>query len=159
MEPNTRRRVFLTMLVAVTATVWTAHGAAPGSVTEVPVVTIAGDGTVQVSEEGFLEERFALPAGLRATLNTVVAGGRVRLERWPVAPGDRRTVTLERKSVYGPQTRIFEISDNGLRQLPRSPKRHFIGEIDDEPGSGVLVILDPRNGLRDRDVGLGWRDL
>ena len=147
MEPNTRRRVFLTMLVVVTATVWTAHGAAPGSVTEVPVVIIAGDGVVRISVEGYLEERLALPAGLSATLNTVDTEGRVRLDRWPVAPGDRRTVTLERKSVYGPETRIFEVTDHGLRQLPRSPKRHFIGEIDEEPGSGVLVILDPRTGL------------
>ena len=148
MEANTRRRVFLKMAAVLTvAAAWTAHAAAPGSVPEVPVVTIAGDGAVQVSEEGFLEERLALPARLSATLNTVDTEGRVRLERWPVAPGDRRTVTLERKSVYGPETRIFEVTDHGLRQLPRSPKRHFIGEIDDEPGSGVLVILDPRTGL------------
>jgi hypothetical protein len=148
MEPNTRRRVRLTMTVVLTAVVaGMVQAAAPVSVTEVPVVTIAGEGVVRVSVEGYLEERFAVPAGLRATLNTVDAGGRVRLEHWPVAPGDRRTVTVERKLVYGPQTQIFEVSDNGLRQLPRSPKRHFIGKIDDEPGSGVLVILDPRSGL------------
>ncbi len=123
------------------------HAVAPVSVTEVPVVTIAGEGVVRVSVEGYLEERFAVSADLRATLDTVGTGGRVRLERWPVAPGDRRTVTLERKSVYGPQTRILEVSDTGVRQVPRSPRKHFIGEIDDEPGSGVLVILDPRNGL------------
>ncbi len=148
MEANTRRRVFLAVTAVLTTVVaGMVHAAAPVGVTEVPVVTIAGEGVVQVSEEGFLEERFSLPAGLRATLNAVDAGGRVRLERWPVAPGDRRTVTLERQSVYGPETRIFEVSDTGVRPLPRSPRRHFIGEIDDEPGSGVLVILDPRSGL------------
>ena len=148
MEANTRRRSFLMVAAVLTAAVaGTVHAAAPGGATEVPVVTIAGDGLVRVSAEGYLEERFVVPAGLKAVLNTVGTGDRVRLERWPVAPGDRRTVTLERKSVYGPQTRIFEVSDNGMRQLPRSPRRHFIGVIDDEPGSGVLVIFDPRSGL------------
>ncbi len=146
MEANTRRRVILTVLLTAAAA-GMVHAAAPVSVTEVAVVTVAGDGVVRVSVEGYLEERFAVPAGLRATLNTVDTGGRVRLERWPVAPGDRRTVTLERTSVYGPQARIFEVSDTGVRPLPRSPRKHFIGEIDDEPGSGVLVILDPRSGL------------
>jgi hypothetical protein len=134
------------MVVMLAAIPWTAGAAAPGSSNEVAVVPIGGDGLVGVSEEGFLEERFVLPAGLSAKLNALETGGRVRLERWPVAPGDRRTVTLERQSVYGAATRIFELSDNGMRRLPLSPRKHFIGEIDDEPGSGVLVVLDPRSG-------------
>jgi hypothetical protein len=138
---STRISIFL-MVAAVS---WTVEAAAPGNSIEVSVV-VADGGEVRVSEEGFLEERLILPAALGAKLNSLGHGGTVRLERWPVAPGDRRGVTLERRSVYGPETRIYEISEHGMRELPRSPRKHFTGRIDDEPVGGILVILDPRTG-------------
>ena len=111
---------------------------------KIPLISIPDDGTVEVSAEGFLEERLALPPDLPEKLSGLEGEDRMRIEHWPVAPGDRRAVTLKRSEVYGTETRIFEVGDHGIREVPRSPRQHFIGEIDDEPGSGVLVILDPR---------------
>ncbi len=145
MAPKTRDHVRLLLLV-VMAAAGTVRAAAPLVMIEAPVITIQTEGAVRISEEGFLEERLVLPVDLGAKLNAIDDGDSLRLERWPVAPGDRRTVTLKKISVYGPSTRIFEIGDDGVRELPRSPRKHFIGEIDGEPGSGVLVILDPRGG-------------
>lgn len=147
MAPNFRPLVcYLMAVIVTTAATWTVHAAAPDDQHNVPVMAIAAAGAVGVSEEGFLEERLVLPAGLSTKLNSLDNGDKLRLEHWPVAPGDRRGVTLERRSVYGPETRVFEISKNGMQQLARSPRKHFLGRIDDEPAGGVLVILDPRTG-------------
>ena len=133
----------------------TTASAGPPDAERVPLISISDEGTVEVSAQGFLEERLALPPDLPGKLGALEREHQVRLENWPVAPGDRRTVTLKRSEVYGSETRIFEVGDHGIREVPRSPRKHFIGAIDDEPGSGVLVILDPRSGTGDRDVGVG----
>lgn len=141
-----RRRCVMILAAVLAATTGAVHAAAPRDTGGIPVIVVEAAGAVRISEEGFLEERLVLPVDLGARLNALGDGDSLRLKRWPVAPGDRRTVLLTKSPVYGAATRIFEVGDDGLRELPRSPRQHFIGEVEEEPGSGVLVIFDPRSG-------------
>ena len=116
---------------------WETHGGTIGAVAR---------GVVRVSEEGFLEEEFAFPHDLSDRLANLSAGASIRLRGWPISPGDHRSVSVRRKDLYAEGARVFEIGENGVRELPRSPRRYFVGQIEGEPGSGILVILDPRTG-------------
>lgn len=142
-----RKHGVLLMVVAVqVAASGTVRAADTRNKAEVPIIAIESKGAVRIAEDGVLEERLVLPVELGARLNAIDDGDALRLVNWPVAPGDRRTVVLEKRSVYGPATRLFEIGNDGVRELPRSPRKHFIGVIADEPGNGVLVVFDPRSG-------------
>jgi len=147
MAPMSKRAllvfVLLTTLLSCAATV---SAAQPDRGTHVPTMVIDEGGVVRVSSEGYLEERFVVPGNLVPKLKEMAEGRSLRVKGWPVSPGDHRTIRIERRSVYGSKTRIFEVGENGRRELPRSAHLHFVGEIDGEPGSGVLVILDPRSG-------------
>jgi hypothetical protein len=144
--------VLLALLLSCAATV---GGAEPDGNAPLPVLEIPGAGVVQVSSEGLLEERFTLPRFVHARLGELDIGGSLRIGGWPVSPGDHRTISVTRRLVYAPDTRILAIEERGVREVPRSTHRHFIGEIDGEPGSGVLVILDPAVG---RLTGLAFSD-
>jgi len=147
MAPMSKRAllvfVLLTALVSIAATV---SAAQPDRDANQPLMTIDTGGVVRVSPEGYLEERFDVPVDLVTRLREMTEGRSFRVKGWPVSPGDHRTIRIERRSVYGSSTRIFELGKGGRRELPPSAHVHFIGEIDGEPGSGVLVILDPRSG-------------
>jgi len=103
-------------------------------------------GTVGISSEGLLEERFRVPPTVRAALEQLEPGASVTFSQWPVAPGEHRPIRLERRSIYAADARVFEIGDSGVREVPRSPRLHYLGVIEDEVGSGVLLTLDPRTG-------------
>jgi hypothetical protein len=98
-------------------------------------------GTVGISSEGLLEERFRVPATVRAALEQLEPGAAVAFSQWPVAPGEHRPIRLERRSIYAAGARVFEIGDSGVREVPRSPRIHYLGVIEDEVGSGVLLTL------------------
>lgn len=135
--------VLLALLLSCAATV---GGAEPDWGAPLPVIEIPDAGGIQVSSEGLLEERLTLPLIVHARLEQLDMGGSLRFVGWPVSPGDRRTVSVTRRPAYAPNARIIEIGEHGVREVPRSTHRYFIGEIDDEPGSGVLIILDPATG-------------
>jgi hypothetical protein len=135
--------VLIALLLSCSATV---GGAEPDWGPPLPVIEIPDAGVVQVSSEGLLEERLTLPRVVHAQMERLNTGEALRFVGWPVSPGDRRTITVTRRPVYAPNARILEIGEHGVREVPRSTHRYFIGKVDDEPGSGVLVILDPATG-------------
>jgi len=147
MAPMSKRAllvfVLLTALLSCAATI---SAAQPDRETHPPVITFGPGGGVRVSSEGYLEERLVVPGKLARRLRETAEGRSIRVKGWPVSPGDHRTIRIERRAVYGPETRIFEVGKDGRRELPRSAHLHFIGEIEGETGSGVLVILDPQSG-------------
>ncbi len=139
------RRVFVVcgVLMIVVSSAATARDPGTGFATLLPTIDAIAPGVVQVSSEGLLEERLAIPHTVPEKLIQVAPGGSVRIVAWPVSPGDHRTVRVTRAPVYARDARILSISDEGVREVPRSDRRHFVGGIEDEPGSGVLIILDP----------------
>jgi hypothetical protein len=148
MAPNSRRMtlVFVLALIAFSCS-GTASTAERTSSFDGVVSNVPTSGVVGVTVEGFVEERATLPDGLSLELREMAEDEVFVLENWPVSPGDHRPVRMRRQSVYGPETRIFELRGDGHHEVPRSPRIHFIGSIDGEPGSGVLIVLDPRTGL------------
>ena len=72
-----------------------------------------------------------MPGMISARLNDLAVGESLRLAGWPVSPGDHRTISVKRRSIYASGARILEIGEHGARELPRSKHRHFVGEIDD----------------------------
>jgi hypothetical protein len=107
---------------------------------------LTAPGEVRISADGFLEERLILPTTAVAALAATPEGQWLRIAGWPVAVGDRRTVAIRRRSVYATEARIFVVSGQEARAIPRSKHVHFIGTVDGDPESGVLVILDPSTG-------------
>ncbi|MEP6639987.1 MAG: hypothetical protein ABJC39_11600, partial [Chloroflexota bacterium] len=64
----------------------------------------------------------------------------LRIGDWPVAPGDRRTVSLTRHDVYAPDARIVMMVGEHEVELPRSKLVFFWGSFE----SGNLVVaVDP----------------
>jgi hypothetical protein len=127
----------------------------PDSGAPLSVIEIPDAGVVHFSSDGLLEERFTIPQFVRAQMEQLNIGESLRFVGWPVSPGDHRTISVTRRPVYAPHAQILEIGERGVREVPQSTHRHFIGEIDDEPGSGVLVILEPVSG---RLTGLAFSD-
>jgi len=146
--------VFVSMVVLLSCAA-TVSGVEPGFGERRPMIEVGDVGDILVSSEGFLEERLVMPGIISARLKDLAIGDSLRLAGWPVSPGDHRTISVKRRSVYASGARILEIGEHGSRELPRSKHRYFIGEIDGEPGSGVLVILDPVSG---RLTGLAMSD-
>jgi len=156
MTPVSRRLllvfVLMTVLLSCAATV---RGGVAVLRTQLPVVHVPDSGVVQLSSEGFLEERLVIPDIVSLRLMKMAMGESLKLTGWPVSPGDHRAISVTRRPVYAPHARILEIGEHGVRELPRSTHLYFIGEIDDEPGSGVLIILDSASG---RLTGLAFSD-
>jgi hypothetical protein len=137
--------VFVSLMVLLSCAS-TVKGGVAAFAPRMPVVHVSGSGVVQVSSEGFLEERLVMPEMISSQLMKMAMGEGVKLTGWPVSPGHRRAISVSRRSVYAANARVLEIGEHGVRELPRSSHLYFIGEIDDEPGSGVLIILDPASG-------------
>jgi len=142
--PGRLRTISLTVLLS---TLCGAAGAsAPTWETPEAVIDATERGIVRVSQDGSLEEEFAFARDLSNQLAEVSLGESVRLLGWPVSPGDHRSVSVQRKDLYAADARMFEVGEHGTREISRSPRLYFVGQIEDEPGSGILVILDPRTG-------------
>jgi hypothetical protein len=142
------RRMTLVFVMALIAFSCSGAASAADSTALLGGMTIdsGASGVIGVTTEGFVEERAILPGDLALNLREMAEDEVFVLENWPVSPGDHRPVRLRRQSVYGPDTHIFELGADGMREVPRSARIHFVGSVDGEPGSGVLIVLDPRTG-------------
>ncbi|HYU31850.1 MAG TPA: M12 family metallo-peptidase [Thermoanaerobaculia bacterium] len=79
------------------------------------------------------------PALLRVPLETGV-----KVDDWPVAPGERATVALTRFDVYAPGAKIWQVGRNGaLTEVPRSRLAFFHGQAENDPDTRVFVAVDP----------------
>lgn len=108
------------------------RAAAPGRITAAP------DGVSRM-------ERVVFDPGLAPALLAVPPEGSVRIDDWPAAPGLRRTLVMARHDVYAPDARIVAIDHGREVEVPRSRQVFFWGSIEDEPGSTVMVALDPED--------------
>ena len=64
-------------------------------------VTIAATipGALELSPTGAVQERITIPETVLAALATAPVGAPIDIAAWPVAPGQRRPVTLSRHAV------------------------------------------------------------
>jgi Metallo-peptidase family M12 len=74
-------------------------------------------------------------------------GGSLPVADWPVAPGARQEVELARYEVYAPDARIVRMEGNRAVELPRSRLAFFHGRSLDDPGTRLVVSIDPETRL------------
>ncbi len=89
-------------------------------------------------------EVITLGESLASALLRVPLEGTVRIDDWPVAPGERAAVALTRFDVYSPEARIWQVGPGGaLTEVPRSRLAFFRGQAENDPGTRVFVAVDP----------------
>ena len=98
-------------------------------------------GQLEVSPGGVLQERFIVPGAVLDRLATIPPGTPVIIEAWPVAPGQRRLVTVTRHDVVDRTALRLLVSPTGSASLPASSRIHLWGELDG--GGRILLSLDP----------------
>ncbi len=69
-------------------------------------------------------------------------GDEVVVRDWDLGGGTVPLV-LRRIDVYDPDARIYAVTPSGLAEVPRSPRRHFVGEATDGSGTRMMLSLDP----------------
>jgi Metallo-peptidase family M12 len=94
-----------------------------------------------IDRSGGPAELVAFDPGLAPVFLALGPEQRVSLTDWPVAPGVRRSVSLARHEVYGPDARMIRIDANGETDIPRSRLVFLWGA--DEVGGQVMVSVDP----------------
>lgn len=84
---------------------------------------------------------------LAQALLELAPGGSLPVADWPVAPGERQEVELVRFEVYAPEARIVKMEGKRAVELPRSRLAFFQGYSLDDPGTRLLVSVDPDTRL------------
>lgn len=99
---------------------------------------VAGaDGSADTAEVVGIDDRLA-PDLLAAKPDAPL-----RLAEFPLEPGRRAAVTLERREIYAPGAKVFRVEAAGPREIPRSRLVFFVGGPDDERDSRVVAAIDP----------------
>jgi hypothetical protein len=118
-------------------------------------ITTTIPGSLELADNGIVQERVTMPPGVLAVLATTREGAAVTIQQWPVAPGRRRPVTLRRHVVVDPDARRLLVTPDGAVPLPGSSRVHLWGDIAGEHGR-ALVSLDPSGAdLRGFVIGGG----
>ncbi|HEY6929942.1 MAG TPA: M12 family metallo-peptidase, partial [Thermoanaerobaculia bacterium] len=108
-----------------------------------PIVRAIDDSSLFVPPGGnALEEVVTLNREVPLTLLRAPLGARIQFADWPVAPGVRRTVTLERHDIYAADAKIVKIVPEGIVEVPRSRWLFYWGD-DAEGASRIVVSVDP----------------
>lgn len=108
---------------------------------EVPVGTL-----LSAPEAEPYGESFQWSAGLLAALTAADLDDILQLQGFPVAPGERLTVQLQRRQIYAEDSAIHLLGKGATTTLPRSRRSYFRGRSIDDPHLRVALSIDPENG-------------
>lgn len=123
-----------------------------------PAVALAAPSAAGLRLAGAPQGRLLEPAGEKAEsraevvtfgeslapgLLRVPLDGEVRVDDWPVAPGERAAVVLTRFDVYAPDARIWKVENGRQTEVPRSNLAFYKGTREDDEGSRIFVAVDP----------------
>lgn len=83
-----------------------------------------------------------------ARLLTLAPEETLRVDDWPVSPGQRAEVVLRRFDVYAPDAKIVVIEDGVEREAPRSNQLFYRGIVEDGPEAGSRFVswIEPETG-------------
>lgn len=88
-------------------------------------------------------EAVRLDPAVASSLLELASGSSLPVADWPVAPGIRREVELVRFDVYAPGARIVKIEGGEAIEVPRSRLVFFQGHSPEDPGTRLVVSIDP----------------
>ncbi len=108
-------------------------------------VDVAMPGSLEVSDDGFPQERFQIPPSVAEALTTTDDGRTIAFTRWPVAPGRRQPITVKRHRVVDPKASLRLVDANGTRQLAPSARIHFWG-TSGLAGDRIMLSIHPIDG-------------
>jgi len=137
---STRRVLFVSVLGAVLslATGYSAGQDAVRISDQIP-------GFLEISPHGFAQERFSLPPALVRGLVSSGDNTPILIESWPVAPGRRLPVIIERHTVVHPDASLVLLTPDGVQSLAPSQRIHFWGTVDESHGR-IMLSMDPADG-------------
>ena len=105
----------------------------------------AGELTFHDDNQGFTED-FIVPASVSEALRTAEFNQSVTIAEFPVEPGVRHPVTLERVDIYASGARVVVIDAAGEHDVARSNRLYFRGTSVWDAKIGVALSVDPANG-------------
>ncbi|MCP3961209.1 MAG: hypothetical protein GY719_25460 [bacterium] len=110
-------------------------------------------------DHGPWAEAFWMPAAARSTLAAAAVDETVRLDAFPIAPGERNSLVLTRYEVYAPGARLTVVEGGDEREAPRSARLHFLGAVAGDPATRVGLSLDPETGHLRGVIDGPWGEL
>ncbi len=91
-------------------------------------------------------ETFQWPTGLLTALKDAEIDDTLQLQGFPVAPGERLPVRLQRRQIYAEGSTLLLMGDAGSTPVPRSRRHYFRGRSAGDPRLGVALSVDPDGG-------------
>jgi len=137
---NTRRILFVSVLGALLSL-----AAGVSADQEAIYFTEPIFGTVEISPQGFAQERIAIPDSLKQILITIDNDVPLVIQSWPVTPAPRSPAIIERHEVIHAEARMSLITPSGIQSLDPSQRIHFWGTIDENHGR-LMLSMDPDTG-------------
>lgn len=117
------------------------HGVAGGE----NLLIQPGDVVFDAKTESYVET-FSVPPNLCESIRQAEFGQRLDIEAFPVEPGIRMPVRLERIEIYAPSARVIVVGLDGVREAPRSDRLYFRGWSPWDPDVVVGLSVDRTTG-------------
>lgn len=104
-----------------------------------------GDVVFHEASKSLIED-FTFPQELTTALRSVPMGQTVTIAEFPVEPGVRQLVTLERVEVYSENARVIVVDENGEHDVSRSSRLYFRGSSVWDDNIRVGLSVDSETG-------------
>jgi hypothetical protein len=108
-------------------------------------ITVPIPGTLEVSPDGYQQERIAVPPAVLSILTDSDDGAEIAVADWPVAPGHRARISIRRRRLVDPEARVLLIEAAGVRPLAPSSRIHFLGRSGAD-SHRIMLSIDPADG-------------
>ncbi len=126
---------------------------AAGIVTTGPIfpadleLTIPEGDLVFNEESHTFVENFVVPDAITAALRSAEMGSSVTVAEFPVKPGVRHLVSLERVEIYAKGARVIVVNEQGEHEAERSDRLFFRGVSFWDPDIRIALSVDPASGI------------
>jgi len=106
------------------------------------------EGDLVFNEEShtFIEE-FVVPSSIIDALRSAQMGSSVTVAEFPIEPGVRHLVTLERVEIYAKGARVIVVDQQSEHEAERSDRLFFRGVSIWDPDIRIALSVDPASGI------------
>ncbi len=106
------------------------------------------DGDLIFNEESHtFIENFVVPNDIAEALRSAEMGSSVTITEFPIEPGVRHQVILERIEIYAEGARVIIVDQKGEHEVPRSDRLFFRGVSVWDPDIRLALSVDPVSGI------------